>query len=106
MQILLQIWKDRSGGPVTFGVISAIGTLFSIGSSLGIFGGKGKGGFPAPFPTVLAEEPAPAEPKVRDAQDRARRRRAVAVGRQGTILTSPLGLAGDESIARPSLLGR
>ncbi len=102
-QLLLEIWKDKSGGfSAIFGAISAI---FSIGSSLGLFGGK-KERAPAPVPTVLAEQPAPAAPKIRDAQDRARRRRSASVGRQDTILTSPLGLTGDEDVARPSLLGQ
>jgi len=107
MKIFLEIWKDRSGGlSAIFGGVSA---LFSAASSLGLFGGKEKA--PAPVPTVLAEEltppePTPPEPRVRDARDRARRRRASSVGRQDTILTSPLGLTGDDNVARPSLLGQ
>lgn len=96
MNLIFQVLRDRSGGPA-LGIIS---TIFSIGSSL--FGGKDKA--PAAAPTVLADPTS--EPKVRDAQDRARRRRASSVGRRGTILTSPLGLTGDDNVARPSLLGQ
>ncbi len=104
-QLLLEIWKDRSGGiSAIFGAISG---LVSIGSSLGIFGGKEKS---TPAPTVLAPAapvPVQAEAQTRQATDRARRRRASAVGRQDTILTSPLGAPeGEENIARPSLLGQ
>ena len=105
MKILLEIWKDESGGPV-LPILSVVGTLFSAASSLGLFGGKKEKS--APAPTVLAEapKPTPAEPAIRQAQDRSRRRRASAVGRGGTILTSPLGLQGEEDVARPSLLGQ
>ncbi len=103
-QLLLEIWKDRSGGlSAVFGAISG---LVSIGSSLGIFGGKEKS---TPAPTVLAPAapvPVQAEATTRQAQDKSRRRRASAVGRGGTILTSPLGLQGEEDVARPSLLGQ
>ena len=106
MSLILQMWKDRSGGPETLALFSSIGGLLSAAGSIGsLFGGK-KDKAPAPVPTVLAKEPTPAEPQVRQATDRARRRKAAAVGRKGTILTSPLGLTGDEDIARPSLLGR
>ncbi len=106
LKTLLEIWKDRSGG--ISAIIGGVSALFSIGSSLGLFGGKKEKSAPAPAPTVLAEapKPTPAEPAIRQAQDRSRRRRASAVGRGGTILTSPLGLSGDEDVARPSLLGQ
>ena len=108
MKILLEIWKDKSGG---LSAILGIGSfLVSAGSALGLFGGKDKDKAPAPalaaVPTVLAKEPKPSEPQVRQATDRARRRKAASVGRQGTILTSPLGLTGDEDVARPCLLGQ
>ena len=105
MRILLEIWKDRSGGLET--IFSVASSLFSVGSSLGLFGGKkDKGSTPAP--TVLADQPKPAqaEPAIRQATDRARRRRASAVGRKSTILTSPLGLADEGDVARTSLLGQ
>ena len=100
IQTLLEIWKDRSGGiSAIFGAISALS---------GFFGGGEKKSTPAP--TVLAPvapiKPVQTEPQIRQATDRSRRRRASAVGRKGTILTSPLGLEGDDNIARPSLLGQ
>ncbi len=106
MNLLLEIWHDRSGGPVG-PILGIISSVVGIASSFGLFGGKEKSA-PAPAPTVSAEAPKPAsaEPAIRQAQDRARRRRASAVGRGGTILTSPLGLSGDEDVARPSLLGQ
>ena len=107
MKILLQIWKDRSGGGAGFSLLGAVSALFSVGSALGLFGGK-KDKAPAAVPTVLAEapQPSPSEPQVRQATDRARRRRASAVGRKDTILTSPLGLSDEGDIARTSLLGQ
>ena len=100
LKTLLEIWKDRSGG-IDFGLVSGI--LSVVSSVAGLFGGKEK---KQSAPTVLAP-PEGETGQVREAQDRARRRRASTVGRQGTILTSPLGLTtGDDSVARPSLLGQ
>ncbi len=106
MKIFLEIWKDKSGG--LSAILGVASTLFSAASSLGLFGGDKKDKAPATaaVPTVLAKEPTPSEPVVRQAQDRSRRRKAAAVGRKSTILTSPLGLTGDDNIARPSLLGQ
>ncbi len=101
-QLLLEIWKDRSGGPA-LGILSTIVSVVS--GVAGLFGKKDK---TPPAPTVIAAaaKATGSEPQVRQAQDRARKRRTAAVGRQGTILTSPLGLTGDEDVARPSLLGQ
>ncbi len=105
MKIFLQILKDRDGG-AALGLFVGKAILGAIGTSLvgKLFGGDDKK-TPA---TVLAPDPVITDPgtEPRQAQDRARRRRASVVGRKATILTSPLGLAGDEDIARPSLLGR
>ena len=111
MKILLQILKDRSGGPA----IAALGPIVGIVSSaVSILGGISSlfGGKKAPItPSVLADAQkvtgAPqSEAQTRQATDRARRRRASTVGRKSTILTSPLGLEGDDNVARPSLLGQ
>lgn len=106
LKTLLEILKDRSGGPA-LGILSTIVSVVS--GVAGLFGKKDK---TPPSPTVISAAleatgaPKPSEPQVRQATDRARRRRASAVGRKATILTSPLGLTGDDDIARPSLLGR
>ena len=108
LKTLLQIWKDKSGGIGS--IFSAISGLASIASSVGgLFGRKGSSSSaPAPVPAPV---PAPAAApdktgQVRQATDKARRRRAASAGRSGTILTSPLGLTGDDNVARPSLLGQ
>ena len=111
MKILLEMWKDRSGGIAGF----SIGGLLQgvLGSVLSTVVGSLFGSDPKPSAKIAAEGIVGKEIKEPDkagqviqAQDRSRRRKAAAVGRQGTILTSPLGLTGDEDIARPSLLGR
>ena len=111
MKILLEIWKDRSGGIAGIGLGSILGPILGsiAGNLVGrLFGGKDDDPRTTPelARTLVGKKPTPSEPKVRQAQDRSRRRKAAAVGRQGTILTSPLGLTGDEDIARFSLLGR
>ena len=94
--------------------ISVSGILGSILGSVAsgfvgkLFGGDDKG---RPIPSVSVpvdqkEELIKGLDKAVQAQDRARRRRATVVGRKKTILTSPLGLADDKNIARPSLLGQ
>ena len=106
MQILLQILKDRNGGPA-LGILSTIVSVVS--GVAGLFGKKDE---TPPSPTVVSAAleatgaPKPSEAQTRQAIDRARRRRASTVGRKKTILTSPLGLTGDEDVARPSLLGQ
>ena len=106
MNIILEIWKDRSGGPA-LGILSTVVSIVS--GVAGLFGKKDE---TPPSPTVVSAAleatgaPKPSEPQVRQATDRARRRRASSVGRRGTILTSPLGLTGDDNVARPSLLGQ
>lgn len=111
LKTLIEIWKDRSGGPA----IAALGPIFSVVSSAvsiiggisSLFGGKKD----KVTPTVVAEAQkvtgAPqSEAQTRQATDRARRRRASSVGRKDTILTSPLGLSDDGDVARTSLLGQ
>lgn len=102
MHLILQVLKDRRGGPA-LGILSTIVSVVS--GVAGLFGKKDE---TPPSPTVIKEaaKATGSEAQVRQAQDRARRRRAGSVGRRGTILTSPLGLSGDENVARPSLLGQ
>ncbi len=103
MKIILEIWKDKSGGPA-LGIISAVSSIFSLGNSLGLFGGEKKEKAPPP-PTVLDAVPDKADPK--RAVDQSRRRAAAAVGRGKTVLTSPLGAEQEkERTARTILLGK
>jgi len=111
MRIFLEIWKDRSGGPA-LAITPLLGSILggiatTVGTSLlgSLFGGKDKADVSQPA-TLVPTKPEPDAPVLRQATDRARRRKASAVGRQGTILTSPLGLSDDEDVARPSLLGQ
>lgn len=112
MNLLLKIWKDRSGGPAIAAlgpVFGAISSAVSIVSGVaGLFGGKKDKGSSAPavpeIPTILDAVPKKADPK--QAQDRSRRRAAAAVGRGKTVLTSPLGLDDDGGTARTTLLGK
>lgn len=69
-----------------------------------IFSGIPKGP-EVPKPEPLAELPTGADPRVAKARETIRRRAASAVGRDETILTSPLGLPLSASIGRKSLLG-
>ena len=73
-------------------------------------------GFGSSKPTVLPPPPLPSppekpasltDPAVRDAGEAERRRRVLAQGgRQGTILTTPLGLTDEAGEAFNTLLGR
>lgn len=62
---------------------------------------------PPPPPPAPPPAPTPADKKVTDAQDSARQQAALATGgRDSTILTAGLGLAGEQGAAgRKSVLG-
>lgn len=67
--------------------------------------------FNPPKPKVPKVPPPPPverdiEPEVQQARDRRRRTLLAAVGRASTILTGPLGLTGDATIGRKTLLGQ
>jgi len=60
---------------------------------------------PPPLPPEPAPPPTPVDPEVREARRRTRSQAALAEGRQGTILSSPLGVTRRASTATKSLLG-
>lgn len=54
----------------------------------------------------IAPPPTPQSPEVVAARSQQRKRQALAAGRQGTILTGPLGTTGSAPTSVPTLLGQ
>lgn len=60
---------------------------------------------PPPQPAPLPEPPKTVDEEVRRARKRGRQQAALAEGREGSIVTSPLGLTKRANTARKSVLG-
>jgi hypothetical protein len=94
--------KEKEMGISIAGILTSV--LGSVASSVigGLFGGKDE---PKTTPAVVPEVE-DKRPEIQTAKDRSRRRQTAAVGRQGNIRTSALGLTESATgISRPSVLG-
>jgi len=96
----------------TFGTLASLATLAAGAATVGVTAASAAGAFtPKPKETELPQLPKieSAEETLRKSQEQAQkgiRARQIAAGRSQSIFTSPLGLAGEASTVRHTLLGQ